>query len=65
MNKKKIVHFTNLSSHIKSKKLENFFLCKWGNLYSQEEKLFLNYRFNEKKILKIYKKKILFFYQTN
>ena len=58
MNKKKIVHFTNLSSHIKSKNFENFFLGKWCDLYSQNEKSFLNYKFKEKKILKIYKRKI-------
>ncbi len=61
MNKKKIVHFTNLSSHIKSKNFENFFLGKWCDLYSQNEKSFLNYKFKEKKNFKDIQKKNFIF----
>ena len=61
MNKKKIVHFTNLSSHIKLKNFENFFLGKWCDLYSQNEKSFLNYKFKEKKNFKDIQKKNLIF----
>jgi putative transferase (TIGR04331 family) len=61
MKKKKIVHITNLSSHIKSKKFDDFFLGKWCNLYSKNDKLFLNYKFKEKRNFKKIQKNNLFF----
>ena len=61
MKKKKIVHFTNLSSHIKSKKFDDFFLGKWCNLYSKNDKLFLHYKFKEKKNFKKIQENNLFF----